>query len=176
MLPIGPLMTEHRLIERMIKVMSVELQRISQEGTVDPVFIDTAVDFIRMYADRCHHGKEEDILFTVLAKKPMSAEHKKVMEQLIKEHAFGRENVKKLVAAKEKYVAGNKNSLNDVYTNMEALAKFYPVHIEKEDKHFFIPVMEYFTDAEKTAMLEKMWEFDRKMIHEKYRKVVEESE
>ena len=33
---------------------------------VDPVFIDTAVDFIRTYADRCHHGKEEDLLFKAL--------------------------------------------------------------------------------------------------------------
>ena len=36
---------------------------------VDPVFIDTAVDFIHTYADRCHHGKEEDILFKALAAK-----------------------------------------------------------------------------------------------------------
>jgi len=36
--------------------------------------------------------------------------------------------------------------------------------------------MNYFTDAEKDAMLNEMWEFDRKMIHEKYTKVVEQYE
>jgi hypothetical protein len=33
--------------------------------------------------------------------------------------------------------------------------------------------MKYLTRAEQEAMLEEMWEFDRKMIHEKYEGVVE---
>ena len=56
---------------------------------------------------------------------------------------------------------------------MEMLVKFYPKHIEKEDKHFFLPCMDYFNDAEKGVMLNEMREFDRNMIHEKYTKVVE---
>jgi len=59
---------------------------------------------------------------------------------------------------------------------MEALVKFYPIHIEKEDKHFFIPCMDYFNGEEKDAMLKEMREFDRNMIHEKYTRVVEEHE
>jgi hemerythrin-like domain-containing protein len=59
----GPLMIEHRLIERMLKVVEGVVADIEATQKVDPVFIDTAVDFIRFYADRTHHGKEEDILF-----------------------------------------------------------------------------------------------------------------
>jgi len=66
MMPIAPLMIEHRLIERMIKVMKNEVNVISATGRARPEFIDAAVDFIRTYADRCHHGKEEDILFRQL--------------------------------------------------------------------------------------------------------------
>ena len=69
-------MIEHRLIERMMTLMARELTRIKDNAAVepefafvDPVFIDTAVDFIRTYADRCHHGKEEDLLFEALAAK-----------------------------------------------------------------------------------------------------------
>ena len=89
---------------------------------------------------------------------------------------MGRNNVRKLVEAKEKYVYGNKDALKDIVSNMEILVKFYPKHIEKEDKHFFIPCMDYFTDAEKDAMLNEMHEFDRNMIHERYSKVVEKYE
>ena len=176
MMPVGPLMIEHRLIERMIRIMQANLDSIKKEGKIDPAFVDTAVDFIRTYADRCHHGKEEDILFQGLAKKNISTEHKRIMDELIKEHAMGRNNVKKLVEAKEKYSQGNKDALKDIISNMETLVKFYPKHIEKEDKHFFIPCMNYFTDAEKDAMLNEMWEFDRNMIHEKYTRVVESHE
>jgi hemerythrin-like domain-containing protein len=173
MMPVGPLMKEHRLIERMIRIMSAELEKIKKDTKIAPSFIDTAVDFIKTYADKCHHGKEEDILFRSLTKKDISADHNKIMDELIKEHVMGRNNVKKLVEAKEKYVQGNKGALKDIVSNMEILVKFYPKHIKKEDKHFFIPCMDYFTDAERDAMLNEMHEFDRNMIHEKYTKVVE---
>ena len=173
MMPVGPLMKEHRLIERMIRIMQVNLKVIGEEGKVNPAFVDMVVDFIRTYADRCHHGKEEDILFRDLAKKKISDEHRRIMHELIEEHKMGRNNVKKMVEAKEKYVQGNKDALKDVVSNMEILVKFYPKHIEKEDKRFFIPCMKYFIDSEKDAMLNEMWEFDKNMIHEKYTKVVE---
>jgi len=173
MMPVGPLMIEHRLIERMIKIMKANLENIKKDGRVDSVFVDTAVDFIRTYADRCHHGKEEDILFRDLTKKNISAEHKRIMAELIEEHKMGRNSVRKLIEAKVEYAGGNKNALERIVSNMEILVKFYPKHIEKEDKHFFIPCMDYFTDAEKEAMLNEMYEFDRNMIHKKYAGMVE---
>jgi len=69
MLPIGPLMIEHRLIERMIKLMDKASKKMQKQDNADLNFIDIAVDFIKIYADRCHHGKEEDILFKALTKK-----------------------------------------------------------------------------------------------------------
>lgn len=176
MMPAGPLMKEHRLIERMIGIMGRELEKIRKEKKLDPVFIDTAVDFIRTYADRCHHGKEEDILFRELAKKDMSDEHARITAELIEEHRLGRNNVRKLVEAKERYIKGDKSALEEIISNMEILAKFYPKHILKEDARYFIPCMGYFSDEEKAAMLEEMYEFDRNMIHEKYSAVVEKYE
>ena len=173
MLPVGPLMTEHRLIERMIKLMDKELQRIKQENKADPDFIEIAADFLKSYADRFHHGKEEYILFRDLAKKKISEEHARIMDELIKEHMLGRNNVKKLIDAKEAYVKGNEVALNEIIKNMEILVKFYPTHIEKEDKQFFVPCTEYLTGQEKDSMLKEMREFDRNMIHEKYTEVVE---
>jgi len=176
MMPVGPLMLEHRLIERMIRIMNKKLKNIEQKNEVDLGFIDTAVDFIRNYADRRHHGKEEDILFRDLSRKKLSAEHKKIMDELIKEHVLGRNNVKKLVNAKESYVQGNKNALKDIVENMGTLIKFYPKHIEKEDKHFFIPCMEYFTEQEKDSMLKEGEEFDTTLAQADYEKIVEQLE
>jgi hemerythrin-like domain-containing protein len=180
MQPIGPLMIEHRLIERMLHLLRQEFQRIKDNiavdpefAFVDPVFIDTAVDFIRTYADRCHHGKEEDILFKALAEKNLTPELRQTMEELIQEHVWGRETTAGLVKAKEGYLRESPEALNDLMEHMEKLVEFYPRHIEKEDKHFFIPCMTYFNDAEKADLLARMYEFDRLLIHEKYRGVVE---
>ena len=81
MMPIAPLMIEHRLIERMIRLMDKEADRIRQGGRPDVDLINMVIDFIRTYADKLHHGKEEDILFKSLAKKSLSAEHKKIMDE-----------------------------------------------------------------------------------------------
>ena len=172
MKPIGPMMWEHRLIEKMLRLFDGEIQKVNEKKKVDTVFIDTAVDFIKTYADRTHHGKEEDILFRELAKKQLSTEHARIMNELIEEHKYARKTVGRLVAAKERYLTGE-NTSQEVIGCLKELARFYPQHIEKEDKHFFYPCMDYFTKQEQDAMLFEFYEFDRKMIHEKYKKVVE---
>ncbi len=76
MLPIAPLMIEHRLIEKMIGLMSFELKRLKGGGPIDREFNRAAADFFRVYADQTHHGKEEQILFRELRKKDISPEHR----------------------------------------------------------------------------------------------------
>ena len=65
----GALMMEHRLIERVVTLMQSALHDIESTGRIDLVFVQAIVDFIGTYADRTHHGKEEDILFRRLALK-----------------------------------------------------------------------------------------------------------
>lgn len=172
MLPIGPLMREHRLIERMVEKLKKEIESI-KKGNVNTVFIDTAVDFFRTYADRTHHGKEEDILFKELKKKKIAPELEKIIDELIQEHTTARNTVRNLIGAKDRYLKGDKNSIKEIENIFSNLIELYPTHIEKEDKKFFYPVMDYFSIKEKEAMLQKFYEFDRNMIHEKYGGIVD---
>ncbi len=172
MLPVESLIMEHRLIERMIALMEKEVRRIRQGLTPDTEFILAAADFIQTYADRLHHGKEEDILFKEFAAKPLSPEHRKVMEELIKEHALGRKNTQAFIDARKSYLAGDKNSARVIADNMDILVKFYPRHIEKEDHRFFVQAMEYFTPDEQLVLLARFNELDRKFIHAVYRDIV----
>jgi len=103
----APLMIEHRLIERMIAIIKQTLSQIEKEEKIDPVFIDTTVDFIRIYADRTHHGKEEDILFRDLVEKELSEEDRRVMNELIEEHVIGRKITLQLVNANSRYRNGD---------------------------------------------------------------------
>lgn len=171
--PAGPLMAEHRVIERMLAILQIQLDQIAVEQRVDPMLIDTATDFIRTYADRCHHGKEEDILFLRLAEKPLDDELAEVMAGLVQDHIRGREMTRRLVAANDRYRTGDASALGEIESCVRELVEFYPVHIEKEDRHFFKPCLEYFTDAEKQVMLADFDEFDRALIHEKYRGIVD---
>jgi hemerythrin-like domain-containing protein len=176
LLPVDLLVSEHRTIERMIKPIKKEIARIDATGKVNAEFIDIAVDFIRTYADHCHHGKEEGILFRELAKKKLSEEHATTMKELIQEHVYARTTTRNLEKAKDSYVGGNPEAIKNVCEFLNDLAAFYPKHIEKEDKRFFYPTMEYFTLQEQEAMLKEFLEFDQKLIHEKYAKTADEME
>jgi len=174
MKPIGPLMREHRLIERMLDVVGRQAAAIARGKVIDRDLILKIVDFFRTYADRTHHGKEEDILFRRLAGKEMGDEHHTIMAELIAEHRQARELVGKLKEA----VAGHQEAAvavrHTISGCLKGLMALYPPHIEKEDKRFFYPCLDYFSEDELDEMLEEFREFDRAMIHEKYQKLVEE--
>jgi len=168
MMPVGPLMIEHRLIERMIAVIKKKTELMKNGGRIDTRFIDEAVDFIRVYADRCHHGKEEEILFRDLGKKKISPNHRRIMDELTEEHRVARGRTKKIVSLNNRYLDGDDSVVSDLLAELEALASMYPPHIEKEDRHFFIPVMDYFSAEEQASMMEEENDFDRRFIHEVY--------
>ena len=172
----GPLMIEHRLIERMITLIENKIKRIETTNQVDPLFIDTVVDFIKIYADRTHHGKEEDILFKKLANKQMSDQDRRIMDELVDEHVLGRKTTKELVEANVQYRIGEKSALAVIVSKLKRLVDFYPKHIEKEDKVFFPAYMQYLSDEEDQLMLKEFYEFDRVMIHEKYKLVLQKLE
>lgn len=168
----APLMIEHRLIERMLSVVERSVKVAELTGSVDPMFVDMAVDFIRTYADRTHHGKEEGILFKRMDGKDLSDADRRLMNELIEEHVFGRKTTLALVDANMKYRHGDNGALAAVKGHLQTLVDFYPKHIEKEDKVFFPASRRYFTEAEDQEMLKEFMEFDRAMIHEKYAGIV----
>jgi len=173
MKPIGPLMHEHRLIERMVALLSREMEGIRAGEEVRPDLVASGVDFFRTYADRTHHGKEEDILFRDLETREMPPELWRTMEELRAEHVYGRKVVGELLDARGRHLKGDVGAREDIAEYLATLVEFYPAHIEKEDKHFFFPCMDLFTAEEQEAMLQEFWEFDRRMIHEKYTTLVE---
>ena len=173
-MPIGPLMIEHRLIERVILVIKGQVERLETEKKGDLSFVEWVVSFIQGYADRCHHGKEENILFRDIGKKAISPELKKTMEELIEEHKLGRKATAALADGLRSFRSGDTHALSLIVANLKFLIEFYPRHIEKEDKHFFLPIMGYFSKEEKDAMLKEGFELDSKLMHGEYEKRVSE--
>jgi len=173
---IGMLMVEHRIIERMVGLMEKELSNEELKHSANPAFIYDAVDFFKNYADGIHHGKEEAILFFELEKKPLTPGHKEIMDALVAEHRIARESTKGLLEAAKRYDKGDMDAIMQIITHLKRLVALYPPHILKEDKEFFFPVMGYFNEDEKSAMLAAFEEFDRKALNEIYGKAVEKYE
>ena len=177
MMPIGLLMTEHRLIERLVLVIIKQSDRIQQDKLADIDFVDNCIDFIKTYTDMCHHGKEEAILFRELKTKKLSVEHDKILAELITQHNAVRELSEKLVIIRNSYFnsAGEAEKqiyAFEIYENLKQLTELYPAHIKKEEMKLFNECMGYFTDAERAKILNEFLEFDRELIHKKYKEMV----
>lgn len=165
-------MIEHRLIEKFL-ILAAESTKSMKEESYDPIMVDRIVDFIKTYADRTHHGKEEDILFHALMERDIGGNDLVVMNELIQEHKQAREKVREIMELNDQYRAGNRKVVSQIKEIILWLADFYPIHIKKEDKEFFPKSEKYFDEKELEAMLETFWVFDRSMIHEKYQKIYE---
>jgi len=172
---LGILMTEHRLIDRVVADAGIELEQIGRgERVIDAQYFDTVVDFIRSYADRCHHGKEEDILFLELVTKPLPEHVEDAMRMLVDDHLWARAKTGALVAATVRYRAGDEGAAAEITDAMSKLLHFYPIHIEKEERSFFKMAIEQFDAQEREAMLVRFRAFERLMpVQEKYLGVVE---
>lgn len=178
MQPIGPLMHEHRLIERMIALMGQELERLKRGEEPDLRFTDHAVDFIRYFADACHHGKEEEILFRdVLAKQDVEERYRELTNRLKREHAYARDLTAKLDKASRRHRDnGGAESAQAIQDALHRLVQFYPRHIATEDEEYFHQVMECFDQGEQEAMLREFDEVEKRVLHERYQDMLREHE
>ena len=173
MMPIGPLMIEHRAIIRMVNALETELKNIERTNQVDAPFLRQAVSFIREFADECHHGKEEDILFSDLRGKDLPEHLARILDELIAEHRTGRATVAELGEAVTQYADGRLDARDKILDSLRAISRFYPAHIAKEDKHFFLPVMQLFSQAERDEMLARGHEYDSQLLHAHYLQIIE---
>ena len=162
-------MIEHRLIEQVISMIEKESEVISATGKVNIPLLTNMVDFMRTYADKCHHGKEEGILFDVLEKKDMDVEHRAMMDKLIDDHRRSRELTSNLNDLLTLFIRGERAAVENVVENLQTLASIYPDHIRREDKLFFPIAMKYLSTEEREDMLRQFKEFDARLIHDHYK-------
>jgi hemerythrin-like domain-containing protein len=175
--PVGLLMREHRLIDRLILVLKDELVSIQNTETLNTDRFYTIIDFIVSYVDKIHHGKEEDILFKEILKKEISNEHRAIIDDLVREHGVSRITTKEIKNRVDAYKTSlNKTLLGQVFRSIEILTELYPRHIAKEDKEFFMPVLNYFTRSERDEMIKKFYDFDRNVLHDKYIEIIDSLE
>jgi len=174
--PYLPLMHEHRIIERFLKAINNEVKMMRYKKELNPAFVEMSVTFLSMFADKCHHGKEEGILFKALQGKKLNYRHKETMELLIGEHQFARQLTSAVSDAKRRYIKGDKKALSVIIECIDHLVDMYPGHIYREDNEFFVPVMKYFSDDELKKMVEAEKEFDKDFQHQKYELLVTKME
>ena len=75
MIPTEDLIHEHKAIKVMLSIMSKIAEDIKTKKGFDTEDVEKIVDFLKTFADKCHHGKEETTLFPALVLAGMPEEN-----------------------------------------------------------------------------------------------------
>ncbi len=165
------LMDEHRVIERMISILVEASDGLEADENIPPSLFLDAADFIRGFADGCHHRKEEGVLFKAMESAGVAADAGPIAVML-REHDLGRHYTRGILSAAQKMAGGENSAKTELLQNSRNYAQLLTQHIQKEEAILFpmadriIPMSlqdQVFEDFEKVEHEET-----GEGIHEKY--------
>ncbi len=126
---------EHRLILQVADAMQVLLTEAAA-GNWDFEALEDCITFIRLFADACHHGKEEDLLFPELEKAGMPRDRGPIAVML-EEHRIGRQYARYMAEALEPARAGDTDARARLANAARGYVELIRGHILKEDNVLF---------------------------------------
>lgn len=167
---------DHRIIEKVLAVLEALTK---STGEISAPTWEKALDFIRNFADKCHHLKEEKLLFPAMEERGIAREGGPI-GMMLAEHEEGRGYVRAMVAALEdgkKDAAGTKGMLMQ---NARSYLRLLHEHIHKEDDILFQMADDVINPEDQKELLREFEEHEAKEIgsgvHERYLKIAQELE
>jgi hemerythrin-like domain-containing protein len=151
---------EHRLIETVVKALGGVADAVAKGQRADVAVLASAEEFLRIYADELHHGKEERLFFPMLVKRGVPPRGCPI-DGLNHEHEKGRALVRALAERVPVYEEGNPAAQPALLETLRGILDLYQNHIWKEDAMVFPMADTILTAADQTELTEKFAEVDR---------------
>lgn len=142
---------EKEVIRKVVKVMDRVREQLEIQQTVDAGLLGDIVQFMRIFCDQCHHGKQYSYLFPLLESKGVSTEGG-TMADLQEEHEKGRLLTTELSLACSKYITSQGTGRLGLIRALQTLVSFYRVHLLKEED-FLLSVAEKLLSTEDEDLL-----------------------
>jgi hemerythrin-like domain-containing protein len=127
---------EHKIIQKVVAVMAQLVAQLELHHTVNGNVLRDLLQFMRVFSEQCHHGKEESYFFPYLENKgvpstgcPLAA--------LKGEHGKSRQLLDDLNSAAAAYIANAENGRLPLIDVLQSLVALYPAHMWKEDYLLF---------------------------------------
>ncbi len=167
---------EHRLIEKVLGALDNYAAMLDDGKPVDSSDLARFVGFIRTFADSCHHGKEEDILFAELVNRGFPREQGPVAVMLM-EHEEGRRLVKILKDLSEKKDPWTEVDRMEISRTANAYSDLLRRHIMKEDNILYPAAIVHIPPEAMEEMYQRFLRFEEEETgpgeHEKFHQLAE---
>ena len=174
--PTQILVEEHTLILQALDALERKIAQVESGAAADPAYFQKAVEFLRTFADKCHHGKEEHLLFKTMVERGFPREAGPIAVML-HEHDLGRAFVRGIAEAAASPVVDGA-AVRRMIENGRGFIQLLRAHIDKENTILF-PMADNVLGPEDHAYLEKAFErFEAEEtgagVHEAMLKLLEE--
>jgi hemerythrin-like domain-containing protein len=127
------LVTEHKAIKTVLKAIRKLCWKIVTGSEVDHDLFTQIIDFVRNYADKYHHQKEENHLFTQMQELSNDPPNTGPLMGMLLDHDLGRNYISNLEKAIASHKAGNEEAKLDIIANAISYEQLLHSHIDKED-------------------------------------------
>ena len=173
------LMEEHRVIERVLEVLQVGADKLESGEPIRPEFFLDAADFIKGFADGCHHKKEEGVLFPKMEQQGIPSQGGPI-GVMLSEHQMGRVYTKSMREGAERLLAGDGTAQAEVVKSARNYVELLQQHIFKEDNILFPMANRVIPPAEQEQVWEDFEHVEHEEtgegVHEKYLALAEKLE
>jgi len=157
MVIIDRLKEEHQAILLLLQVLEAVCKKLETGEDVDKNDLNKMVDFIKIFADKSHHYKEEDLLFPAMVEAGIPKEGGPIGVMLA-EHTMGRNFVQGMSQALEEFSTGSAKASEQIVSNARGYIELLTNHIYKEDNILY-PMAEMHISTERHNEL--LQEFER---------------
>ncbi len=171
------LMTEHNAVLLALRLLDKVGEALEAESDEAPEHLEQLLEFLKGFVDRCHHGKEEDVLFPELERRGVQMTGGPIGVMLA-EHEAGRGRIRGMTEGLARVRAGNRSAVGEIREHARAYSVLLQGHIQKENAVLFpmadrlLPedvaarVLEQFEAIERDRVGEGKHEAYHQMLHQ----------
>lgn len=165
------LKNEHQAVLLALEILEKICQKLEAGEKVEPKHQTEILEFIKIFVDKCHHGKEEGLLFPVMEKAGIPKEQGPI-GMMLAEHDMGR----KFVRGMSKNISNPEKFISSARGYIELLTQ----HIEKENNVLYEMADTHLSKAKDDELLQAFDQLELERIgsgkHEEFHKMLERLE
>ncbi len=175
MKPTEELIAEHKAVLVALEILEKVETAIAAGSDDAPQHLGQLIDFFRGFVDRCHHGKEEDVLFPELEKRGLLRDGGPIGVMLA-EHEIGRKYIRGMSEGLDRLRQGDRGAVNAIRENSTGYRELLNTHIYKENSILFPMADRFLNDDDAAKIIDRFEEIERDRVgvgkHEAYHEML----
>lgn len=175
MKPTEQLKAEHHGVKLMLKILKKACEKMHGGSPAPHEHLANAAEFLTVFVDKCHHAKEEELLFPAVRAARLSGVEGPILA-LCDEHRRGRALAADFAATAARCKAGDHKAPAKIIAAAHAYRELMIPHIEREESVVFAAADEGLSEETQAALIEGFERIEEEKIgagtHERFHEML----